>query len=574
MKASDYIVEFLINKDIKDIFGYPGGMVTHLMNSLGERSKRIQTHITYHEQSAAIAACGYAQATKKLGVAFATSGPGATNLVTGIANAYFDSIPTMFITGQVNTYESKEGTELRQRGFQETDICAVVSSITKKAYHVRDASYLPELLEEAYGIAMSGRPGPVLIDIPMNIFRANIEAPSIYIKTEKNCNRDEKADYIFEKSLKNALAYSRRPCILVGNGVKIANQTQLIRNILKNTPMPVVSSMLAVDIAQGDIDFDRIYYGFIGAYGKRTANFVVAKADLVICFGTRLDIRQVGSKRNDFAPNAKIIRVDIDDSELANPIRDNEETFLLDMEKALLTIQKVLLERKYHYNEWIDTCQMIKKKIGAVDDSQPNCLINSLSEKVPDEYSIVADVGQNMVWIAQSFKFKNGQNVYLSGGLGAMGYALPASIGVYYATKKPVICFVGDGGLQMCIQELQFLARARIPVKIVVLNNNALGMIRHFQEMYFDSRYYYTVENQGYDAPDFVKIAEAYGILSRRVRGDDDITFADFNMNGPELFEIVLEGDTYVYPKLEFGKPNQDQEPLLDRDLYNKIMEL
>lgn len=574
MKASDYIVSFLIDKGVTDIFGYPGGMVTHLMDSLGKQQDKIHTHITYHEQAAAFAACGYAQASEKIGVAFATSGPGATNLITGIGNAYFDSIPTLFITGQVNTFESKKGYKLRQRGFQETEITQMVAEITKKTYYIDGADKLPEMLEDAYNTAMTGRKGPVLLDIPMNVFRTDLLVPqrSVRITTELDVWDYEIKQ--FQNKLQENLEKAKRPCLILGNGIKIDHQIANIRDLLKACPIPVVSSMLAVDIVPEENDKQNTYYGFIGAYGARTANFVVAKSDLVICLGTRLDVRQVGGKRDQFAPNAKIIRVDIDKAEFDNKIRDDEEDIYLDLGKAIPVLKHVLMAEEYVYSEWINVCEKIKECISNTDVKTPNIYIEKISKKLLDEYSIIADVGQHMVWVAQSFKFQANQRVYFSGGMGSMGYALPAAIGVYYATRKPVVCFVGDGGLQMNIQEFQFLVKEQLPIKIIILNNAALGMIRHFQEMYFESNYYFTVQQEGYSTPDFTKVAEAYGISSKKIYDTDEIEKIDFTKRIPELYDVVMNEDTYVFPKLEFGKPNQDQEPLLDRKLYDYLMEL
>lgn len=576
MKTSDYIVDFFIQKGITDVFGYPGGMVTHLMDSLGKRGDEIHTHITYHEQAAAFAACGFAQASGKCGVAFATSGPGATNLITGIGNAYYDSIPTVFITGQVNTFESKGDRGIRQRGFQETDIVTAVKGMTKAAIYISKAEDVPGVLEEAYGIAMTARRGPVLLDIPMDVLRAEIDADKDYVICNGNKTAPSRPDETerFAKCLNDALSSADRPCIVVGNGIKIDHQVNNIRGILRSCPIPVVSSMIAVDVVPEGHGLEGLYYGFIGAYGNRTANFVVAKSDLVICLGTRLDVRQVGGKRENFAPDARIIRIDIDKAELDNKIRDDEMSFEMSLDDAIPVLRKVLAKGGYTYNKWIDVCQTIKKQIKYTDEKEPNRFINRISRAVPDGCGIVVDVGQHMVWTAQSFRMKPDQRIYFSGGMGSMGYALPAAIGVYYATHRPVVCFAGDGGLQMNIQELQFLAREQIPVKIIVLNNRALGMIRHFQEMYFERKYFYTVRNEGYLAPDFVKIASAYGIKASKLYEMEDMEAIDFEEDIPELFEIVIKGDTYVFPKLEFGKPNQDQEPLLDRSLYDYLMEL
>lgn len=580
MKVSDFIVEYLIEKKITDVFGYPGGMVTHLMDSFGKYENKINTHITYHEQGAAFAACGYAQASGKTGVAFATSGPGATNLLTGICNAYFDSIPTVFITGQVNTFESKGDLNIRQKGFQETDIISMVSGVTKAAIYVSKPEDIKSVLDQAFYVAQEGRKGPVVLDIPMNIFRADIENINLEISRNEFNNKSNSCEKFannekqrFREYIKKALLKSKRPCLLVGNGVRQANQINEIREVVKKAGMPVVSSMLAVDIIPEEAGLEGTYYGFVGAYGNRTANFVVAKCDLIICLGTRLDVRQVGAKRENFAPQADIIRVDIDSNELQNKIREEENQFLLTVNDAVTIFREVLNDFKNN-DEWLSVCKEIKKKVKAIDEKHPNRVINSLSKNISDGYSIVADVGQNMVWVAQSFKMKENQRLYMSGGHGAMGYALPAAIGIYYATHKPVVCISGDGGFQMNIQELQFIARERLPIKMVVLNNISLGMIRHFQEMYFDSNYNYTVSDKGYTVPDFCKIVEAYGVGSKRIEAAKEIDEIDWTSNNPEFYEIMLEPNTVVFPKLEFGKPNQDQEPLLDRELYQYLMSI
>ena len=570
MKTSDYIVEYLIKTGITDVFGYPGGMVTHLMDSLYKRSSEINTHILLHEDAASFAACGFAQASGKVGVAFATSGPGATNLLTGIANAYFDSISTVFITGNVNTFESKMNSGLRQKGFQETNIVSMAKPICKKTFYIEKKEDVCKIVNEAFQIAVSNRKGPVLIDIPMDIMRANIDSEGKNICIIDNKQYDNE---IFEQDITNALLNSKRPCILVGNGIKISKQVGIIRGILRSCHIPVVSSMIACDIIPEDQGLEGIYYGYIGAYGNRTANFVVAKSDLVICIGTRLSIRQVGANRSNFAPNAKIFRIDVDENELKNVIREDDNVYKISIEEALPIIRKVLNSIK-SYDEWINVCKEIKNQIKYFDETDPNRIINAISKKIPDGYGVVADVGQHMVWVAQSFHFKPNQVAYFSGGMGVMGYALPAAIGVYYASKKPVICFIGDGGMQMIIEELQFIKTNKLPIKIFVINNNALGMIRHFQEMYFDKQYAYTVSENGYTSPDFCKIASAYGINSIKLTNLIEVNKIDLNGSNSLLYDVVLKGDTYVFPKLEYGKPNQDQEPLLDRELYNYLMSL
>jgi len=564
MKVSDYIVEYFISKEITDVFGYPGGMITPLMDSFSRYAGRISAHVTYHEQGAAFAACGYAQTSGKVGAAYATSGPGATNLITGICNAYFDSIPVIFITGQVNSNESKKLYGVRQRGFQETDIVSMVKPVTKYAVYIENSKDIPAELDNAYKIAVSGRKGPVLLDIPMNVFRAEISAN---IPAKFDVKKSESDINSIIEILSAAILKSKSPVFLVGAGVKISGMEERLKKILSRLKIPVISSMIAFDVMKNVPN----YYGFIGAYGTRTANFLAAKSDLIVSLGSRLDIRQVGSNRKNFAPNADIIRFDIDKNELNLRVHENEKQFCVDLDTALTAIEAISIKK--NYSSWISICNEIRELLSKFDKTSISNLIEKISEEIPDDSIITTDVGQNQVWIAQSLKLKSKQKVLFSGGHGAMGYSLPAAIGAYYGSGgKNIYCFTGDGGMQMNIQELQFVVRENLPIKIILLNNNALGMIRHFQEMYYNSCYFQTKSEGGYTAPNFAKIAAAYGILSRRINLDE-VQKIKWN-EGSELLEIMLQEDTYVTPKLEFGKPNQDQEPLIDRALYKKIMNM
>lgn len=557
MKASDYIVKFLERNDITDVFGYPGGMVTHLMDSLSRSS--VNSHVTYHEQGAAFAACGYAQTTGKVGVAYATSGPGATNLITGICNAYFDSTPTLFITGQVNTFESKGEYSVRQRGFQETDIVSIVKPVTKYAVKITDADKLRWHLEHAFYVAQEGRKGPVLLDIPMNILRADVDPETLEgftaPKTDKSSSFEELLD---------AVAASSRPVILAGSGVKTAGASDLLNKVSSHLKIPVITTMLAVDICKDS-------YGFIGAYGSRTANFIAAKSDLVITLGARLDVRQIGANRAAFAPEACIVRVEIDEDELSLKAHDDEIQIRADVKDALEAMA-LLPARKL--SEWNTVCDTIRDELKDIDNRLPNKLVQKISDLIPEGAVVTTDVGQNQVWIAQSFNVKDGQRIFFSGGHGAMGYSLPAAIGCAIASGQTVYSFSGDGGIQMNIQELQTIARENLPVKIILFNNSALGMIRHFQEMYFDNNYVQTTPEGGYTVPDFGAVASAYKIPYTCVQSEDEIDAELFAQEGPQFVEVKITEPTYVFPKLEFGKPNQDQEPLLPREKYIRIMDL
>ncbi len=572
MKASDYIVEYLINKGITDVFGYPGGMVTHLMDSFRKYQDRINAHVTYNEQGAAMAACGYAQVSGKTGIAYATSGPGATNMITGICNAYMDSIPTVFITGQVNSFEQKRNLKVRQRGFQETDIVSMVSSVTKYAAQVNTADKLKWYLDYAFYVANDGRKGPVLLDIAMDVTRADIDpdrlesfAPENTVTKTLSPNAITMIDQLIQKA--------SRPVLLLGNGLsRDALSSCEWKEKLNRLGIPVVSSMIAVDVKAG-LDH---FYGFIGAYGDRTANFVVAKSDLVIAIGARLDVRQVGATRENFAPSSVLVRIDIDSGELEYKVHDNELGFCADARHSLNSILNRWIDHKINYTDWISICNKLNQSLSGFDDKRSNEFVRVISKYIPEDSVITTDVGQNQVWVAQSFEMKDKQRILFSGGHGAMGYSLPAAIGACMASKKPVYSFNGDGGIQMNIQELQTIAREQLPIKTIILNNNALGMIRHFQEMYFEKNYFQTTPTGGFTSPDFSKLAEAYRLEYKLIQDISDIEKVSYLLSNdkPAIIEVQLFEDTYVFPKLEYGKPNQDQEPLLDRELFEQLMDL
>ncbi|AIF53726.1 thiamine pyrophosphate-binding protein [Pelosinus sp. UFO1] len=570
MKLSDYIVSFLVEKKITDVFGYPGGMVTHLMDSFDKYNDEISAHVAYHEQGAAFCACGYAQISNLPGVAYATSGPGATNLITGIANAYFDSIPCIFITGQVNTYESKGCLEVRQKGFQEMDVVSVVKSITKYAVKVTRADDIRYELEKAFFISMSNRPGPVLIDIPMNIQRAEIHPEALVGYSHSDnciCALGSIKDVIF-----NALVQAKRPIIIAGAGISSSGSKKEFQELINQLHIPVVTSMIGIDCLPYESSYN---FGFIGAYGHRYANFTIAKSDLIISIGSRLDCRQTGSNRNIFAEGAKIIRIDIDAGETTNGIKEDDIVLLCDIKELIPAIlEDSRFQFASRYEHWLNQCRELKDKLICIDNEPANAIVREISKYVPDDVVITTDVGQNQVWVAQDFEVKENQRVLFSGGHGAMGYSLPAAIGAYYASGRPVICFNGDGGLQMNIQELQFIARESIPIKIVLMNNHSLGMIRHFQEMYFDSNSVQTIADKGYTVPDFNKVAEAYGIDTYTIHNMNEIRQLEENFKSasPAFIHIICSDKTYVYPKLAMNKPIHDQEPLMDRVLFNKLI--
>lgn len=568
MRLSDYIVLFLIEKGITDVFGYPGGMVTHLMDSFEKYKNNISAHVNYHEQASSFCACGYAQVTNKPGIAYATSGPGATNLITGIANAYFDSIPCIFITGQVNTYESKGVLQVRQKGFQETDIVSIVEPITKYAMQVTKAENIKYELEKAFEIATGDRPGPVILDIPMNIFKAEIDPYDLpsYSKDKQLTNDLEKHKNVLLEALKVA----EKPVLLAGHGIASANVIGMFREIVNYVDIPVVTSMTGKEVLETS---DIHNFGFVGAYGHRYANFILSNCDLIISIGSRMDCRQTGNNLQIFSPKAKVIRIDTDLGELSYKIKEDQ----INIEANLKDLLPVLLESEFSmggkFKSWLEQCKELKRELQDMDEQYETSIIKAFSKITPEDAIITTDVGQNQVWVAQGFDIRGNQRMLFSGGHGAMGYSLPAAIGAYYGQKRKVISFNGDGGFQMNLQELQFIVREQLPIKIVLLNNVSLGMIRHFQEMYFESNFVQTKDEGGYSVPCFRKIIEAYGMNYMSINTIEELQDCKCVLEDekPWFVEIKLSDTTYVFPKLAIGKPIHDQEPLLDRELFDAL---
>ena len=463
MKLSDYIVTFLQKKGIRHFFGYQGTMIAHLVDSI-ERNPETENHSGYNEQGAAFAACGYAQAKEECACAYATSGPGAINLLSGVADAYYDSLPVIFLTGQLNTYEYSGIKGLRQQGFQETDIVAMAKPITKYAVQIRNPEDIVEELNKAYHIATTGRRGPVLIDLPMNIQRSEVENP-VYDMTFEDKHTDAAAAQQAADTILEALEQAKRPVIMLGHGVDSSFSQQKLIRFAQKRQIPIITSVLAKSVLGYDHPLN---FGCIGgAYGHRYANMIAnAKSDLLLCFGISLCTRQIGTKVHEFARGAKIIRIDIDPYNLQRDIHENginEVKLQAETGAVIDCLAKAAAPDTEGISDWLNICTEIKENLQAVDDATPerypNRMIADLSDMLEDTSAIAVDVGQHMVWSYQSFKNHEGQKLLFSGGHGAMGYGLPAAIGAYYATGKPTACICGDGALQMNIQELEWVKR-------------------------------------------------------------------------------------------------------------------
>jgi acetolactate synthase-1/2/3 large subunit len=573
MKLSDYVIDFITKQGVSHIFEFIGGAITHLLDSTIDRDD-VECISVHHEQSGAFAAEAYARINGRLGVAMATSGPGALNMVTGIGSCWFDSVPCLFITGQVNTYEYKFDRPIRQIGFQETDIVSVVKPLTKYAEMVTDAEKIRFQLEKAVYLAQSGRPGPVLLDIPMNIQRAQIEPEQLEsffdsqeyrdLQAEEPC-RLERLDEIV-----TLIVSAKRPVILAGGGVRTAQAAAELQKLVATTGIPVVASLMGLDAVSHD---NQEFMGMIGSYGNRYSNLTLANCDFLLILGSRLDSRQTGTRPDTFARAATKVHVDIDPIELQAKVhvdialQCHIKTFLQALNEKIAEIIRPDI------SEWLRVIngyrqkyptRMDKDESGTID---PNLFMEALSAASIEGDIITLDVGQNQMWAAQSFVLKKRQRMLISGGMGAMGFALPAAMGAAKAAPDAkVIAIAGDGGIQVNIQDLDTIVQHQLSVKIIVLNNSCLGMVRQFQDMYFNGRQQSTVI--GYGCPDLGKVAEAYGIPAIRITSSDDAEQClkeALDKDGPIFIEVMLAQSTCVNPKLVVNRPIEDMSPHLDR---------
>ena len=575
MKCSDFIANFLKNQGIKIVFDFTGGMITNLEDSIS-RQDGISCFPTRHEQAAGFAAEGYSLVSKNFGVAISTSGPGATNMITAIGSCYFDSTPSLFITGQVNSKELRDNKNIRQNGFQELDIVDLVKGITKYAKLVKNPNEILYELEKALFFMKDSRPGPVLLDIPFNVQSAEIDLKTL----KKFINSDEHKEILKNKlvtqfnvnELSLLLKKSKSPIVLFGNGIRVSQTKNKLKSFLDKNNLPSVSSLLGL----GEVPFDQSnYLGFIGIYGNRVANIVLANADFIIALGSRLDLRQTGNP-NLFANKAKIFHVDID-------IFSKKEVFanydFINSDLNSFFDNTSILETSTK-KKWIEFIESVKNnfKDDYPEESEfcsPNLFFEFFSELAPANSVITADVGQNQMWQAQSWKIKDGQTLLFSGGMGAMGFSLPASIGAYCANVlNNVFSFMGDGGFQINIQELETIKHNNLPIKIFIFNNYSLGMVREFQDQYFNKNYQSTVI--GYSCPNIEKIAEAYGFKYFKINkpNSPDIYREIINFNAPAIIEIITSSQSTLRPKVVYGESIENQIPFLNDDKKEILQKL
>jgi acetolactate synthase-1/2/3 large subunit len=585
MTVAEYILKFLISKNVKNVFLITGGAISFVVDAFS-RNKKIKYTCVAHEQAAAMMADAYSRVGKGFGATMVTSGPGAQNLITGIACSWFDSVPVIHISGQVNSFElsstNKTTKKVRQVGFQETDIVSIVKPITKFAYQLKNPNEIKYVLEKAYYLSNQGRPGPVLIDIPMNFQRAKINIKKIKsFKAPKKKSNNQIINNIYR--IKALLNKSKRPILILGGGVRMSKSINELERFLKNIDLPIVTTWSGLDT----IDYkNKNYIGCIGVYGSRAANFAVQNSDLVLNLGSRLDTRITGGKPETFARLAKVVSVDIDIHELNKKrgldiyLKINE-----DLRNFLSTFNSELKGFKFSATkDWKGICQQWKLIYPNVKNSyykqknfvNPYCFIDRLSNKLNKHDIVLTDDGGHLTWTIQAFKVKKGQRVFSAFGNSPMGYAFPAALGASLANKKKrIICIDGDGSIQINIQELQTMAVNNLPVKLFIINNDGYGIIKQFQELYLNKRYEASIASKGVTNPNFKKISNAYGINYTEIKNNkqiDKVLNKILSSKRPEFINVIIDPNQKIIPKLQFGKPIEDLSPLLPRSEFKKNM--
>ncbi len=544
-KGAEIIVESLIRAGVDTVFGYPGGANIPIYDAIYGR-KEIKHILTRHEQGAIHAADGYARATGKIGVVFATSGPGATNLVTGLANAYMDSVPLLAITGQVPTHM------IGNDSFQEADIYGITVPITKYNYLVKDISNLEKTMAEALYIASNGRPGPVLVDIPKDIQEKPVKMQKNLSVRLPSYKPNLKGNSVQIDAAVKAIDSAERPLMYVGGGVVISGACRELSNIVNKASIPLVLTLMSMSAFPTENDF---CLGMAGMHGTIYGNLAIRDCDLLIAVGARFDDRVTGNPER-FARNANIIHIDIDPAEIGK-IKKAFIPIVGDAKAVLsLLAEKVKPQKR---RKWLNKVKQYKKEFPLTyekskDTIKPQAVIEALNEVTGGNAIFVTDVGQHQMWSAQYLKFKNTRSFISSGGLGTMGFGFPAAIGAQVGQpKKNVVNITGDGSFQMTIQELATASHYELPLKIVILNNGFLGMVRQWQQLFFDSRYSFTDLGA---SPDFVKIAEGYGVKGMKIEKPSEVKSAlksAFKHKGVVLLDFSVEREENVLPMIPAG---------------------
>lgn len=593
IKLSDYVFQFISELNVKHVFLLPGGGCMHLVDSLG-RCPNIEYICCLHEQAAAIATDAYGQYTNNIGVALVTTGPGSTNAITGVAGAWIDSTPVLVISGQVKRSDMIGQTGVRQMGVQEVNIIPIVKPITKYAVTILEPTSIKYHLEKAIYLARTGRPGPVWIDIPLDVQATMIDEKELQRFTPSESplkENKERLERLVDKTIQ-LVNESQRPVILAGNGIRLAGALKDFLNLVEHLKIPVLTTWKAIDFLPEDHEF---FFGRSGSIGQRGANFIQQNSDFIMTVGARLDLAQVGYNYRNFARAAKKVIVDIDPTEIGKlkmnidvPVCSDAKAFIKELMKQK---DKLIFKER---SQWISRCKEWKIRYPVVlpqywkqkDYVNTYVLIYVLSELMKeDDVLVPGSSGSCSEITMQAFKVKKGQRIFNTPGLGAMGFGLPASIGACLASgKKRVVSIIGDGGLQLNIQELETLARLKLPIKIFILNNNGYASIRNTQRNYFKGHLVACDPSSGLTLPDTCKIASGYGLKNTRIlnhTGIKEHIKEILELEGPVICEVMVDPQLLTAPRLSsevkpdgsiISKPLEDLWPFLDRKKFYSNM--
>ncbi|WP_156289781.1 biosynthetic-type acetolactate synthase large subunit [Oceanobacillus salinisoli] len=550
--GADVFIRSLVDADVDTVFGYPGGAVLPIYDALYRADTPFEHILCRHEQGLIHAAEGYARVTGKPGVVIATSGPGATNLITGITDAMMDSLPVVIFTGQVAT--GVIGTD----AFQEADIIGITTPITKYNYQVTDLTELPRVVKEAFHIASTGRPGPVVVDIPKNIAQ---EITAKEFKTDFHLPGYQptiKPNPLQIRKLADALSRAKRPLLLAGAGVLFAKASEELKTFVEKHQIPVATTLLGLGSFPGT---NKLSLGMAGMHGTYAANMGIYEADLLVNIGARFDDRLTGALQH-FAPNAKVAHIDIDPAEIGKNV-STKIPVVGDAKEALQLLLNIDIEMNHH-QEWLEALENKKQDYPlwyerSNDLISPQWLIEQVYETSNGKAIVTTDVGQHQMWAAQFYKFDQPDKWVTSGGLGTMGFGFPAAIGAQLgAPNELVVSVVGDGGFQMTLQELAVIKQRNLPVKVIIVNNEALGMVRQWQEKFYEERYSESLLSEN---PDFIKLAESYGIRGMRIEKEEEVPamLEDiFSYDGPVVVDCRVVKQECVYPMVAPGKGNHE----------------
>ncbi len=544
LNGAEILINCLLEQGVDTIFGYPGGAVLNIYDALYKYQDKIKHVLTSHEQGASHAADGYARATGKVGVCLATSGPGATNLVTGIATAYMDSVPMVAITGNVTI------PLLGKDSFQEVDITGITMPITKHNFIVKDVNKIQETLREAFYLAQDGRPGPVLVDIPKDV-----TAHKAIYEPKPPKKLERKTKYITESALEKVAALineCERPFIFAGGGVVASEASEELKALVSKINSPIATSLMSMGVYDCE---DEFFTGMLGMHGTKASNILATKCDLLIAIGTRFSDRVISNRQH--IENTKIVHIDVDPAEINKNI--NVDAYIVGDVKATLERLLPLLKEKKNL-EWLENMKYLKaqKATAEKNDSEltPQFLFKKLNELTKGELIMATDVGQHQMWSALYYNFKKPRTFISSGGLGTMGYGLGAAIGAKMACPdKTVVHISGDGSFGMNSNEMATAVSNKLPIISIILNNNALGMVRQWQNLFYEERYSSTTLNRG---TDFVKLADAYGAKGYRVTCKDQLEGVlreALESKGPVLIDYVIHENNKVFPMVAPGAP-------------------